>query len=72
VFEDLCENCGRIRVVKYCKIRMINVCVDCCIFCIKRNNCDLRIWFKSLVPKDTTLKTQTKPKTSQQPFKTKK
>jgi hypothetical protein len=50
VFEELCEVCGRYTQIKFCKIRNIKVCYECCINCNKRNNCEARVWFKPLIP----------------------
>jgi hypothetical protein len=48
VYEEVCGSCGRPAVVKECGIRGINVCVECCLICNKRSECDLRVWFKPL------------------------
>ncbi|QGR15914.1 hypothetical protein D1869_00955 [Sulfurisphaera ohwakuensis] len=50
VFEERCDSCGRFTETKYCGVKKINVCVDCCLLCNIRSKCELRVWFHDLVP----------------------
>lgn len=50
VYEELCDSCGRFKEGKYCKIKKMNVCYNCCIECKVRASCDIRVWFNILKP----------------------
>ncbi|AYN75644.1 hypothetical protein SULI_06200 [Saccharolobus solfataricus] len=50
VFEESCQSCGKIKETKYCSVLKINVCYECCTLCKKRIDCNLRVWFKDLIP----------------------
>ena len=50
VYETLCDVCGRLTETKFCSVRKINVCPYCCTSCEQRSTCEIRVWFKSLVP----------------------
>lgn len=62
VFEENCQSCGKFREIKYCQILKINVCYECCVLCEKRSECNLRVWFKNLVPITTKMATRRKEK----------
>ncbi|AOL17664.1 hypothetical protein BFU36_04605 [Sulfolobus sp. A20] len=52
VFELECNSCGFFRETKYCQILKMDVCYECCTLCKKRNECNLRVWFKNIIPYD--------------------
>ncbi|BCU70549.1 hypothetical protein KN1_18460 [Stygiolobus caldivivus] len=56
VFEDKCDNCGRFLQIRYCSIRKINVCVDCCLVCNQRSACKIRVWAYNLLPKKQSVR----------------